>query len=86
MQIFSTEMIPEIYVQSREFAQVFFGALLSAAWQNIVDFFPALIEALAAKDWSEAIIRLLVLAGTVVMIYRLVRKMPFMALKSIGDT
>lgn len=83
MQIFTTEMIIQAYAQSREFVQMFVGSLLSAAWQNVIDFFPAFIEAIVAKDWSEACIRLLIIASAVLMIYRLVRKMPFVALRSV---
>ena len=64
-------------------AMMFVGSLLSAAWQNVIDFFPAFIEAIVAKDWSEACIRLLIIASAVLMIYRLVRKMPFVALRSV---
>lgn len=76
-------MIIQAYVQSREFVQMFVGSLLSAAGQNIINFFPAVVEAIAAKNWGEVCIRLLILAGAVLMIYRLVRKMPFMLLRSI---
>lgn len=85
MYIFTTEMIIQTYAQSREFLQMLVNSLLSAAGQNVIDFFPAFIEVIDAKDWGEACIRLLILAGVVLMIYRLARKMPFMALKSIGD-
>ncbi|HMR73395.1 MAG TPA: hypothetical protein PKD68_05330 [Candidatus Saccharibacteria bacterium] len=83
MKIFTVAAVIQLYTQVRETTQVFLESLLLAAWQNVTDFFPAFIQALAAKDWSEVLVRLLILVGTVVMVYRLVRKMPLTVLKLV---
>lgn len=38
MQLFTTQQIIDMYVQSRELARELFGAFLVALWQNILSF------------------------------------------------
>ncbi|MBH1956361.1 hypothetical protein I8H84_02155 [Candidatus Saccharibacteria bacterium] len=85
MQIFTIEMFLQALAQAREMVQLFLGTLISLTWQSILEFTPAFMAAFSAHDWSEVVVRLLVIASSVVMICRLVREMPFLALKSVGD-
>ena len=85
MQIFTIEMFIDALIQSREVTSLLVGSLLSTAWTEVISFFPSFIGAILAGDWTGVIVRLLILASCMMVIYRLVRKMPFMVLKSVVD-
>lgn len=82
MQVLTTELLHQLSSAINDTSSQVAGALLSAGWQNIINFLPELFTALASGDWSAATVRLIILAGTVVFLYRLVRKMPFAILRS----
>lgn len=83
MQLFTTEQLIEVRAQAWGFAREFTISIVQALWQNVVDFLPALVDAFSAKDWGEALLRVAVLIGSVVMLYRFIRKMPLRVFSSI---
>lgn len=85
MQIFTTELLIQAYVQSREIARAIFGALIETIWSNMAVFFPALFEAIAAGDWDETTLRILVLVGGMIVLFRLIRKIPLKIFNSINE-
>lgn len=78
-------MLMGVFSQAREITSLLVGSLLSTAWVEVINFFPAFVGAIVAGDWTGVFVRLLILVSAGLMIYRLVRKMPFMTLQSIQD-
>lgn len=85
MQIFTIELLLEAFVQSGEIVGLLIGSLLSTAWTEVMNFFPSFIEEITAGDWAGVVIRVLILVSCTMIVYRIVRKMPFMTLRSMSD-
>lgn len=74
MQIFTLEQLVGAWHQSRETAQILFSSIVDAAWQNVGMYLGQTIEAIQLHEWNTLIASSLVLAGTVVLLYRLIRR------------
>ena len=74
MQIFTEAMVHELLRSIADTAQVFFVAFFFTAWQAIVGFFPALTAAFLAGDWSQVVLKLVILLGLGAILVYYVRK------------
>lgn len=85
MELFTVEQLIDLRVQAWDLVKDFIGSIMQVLWQNIISFFPALMEALAIGNWAEVIIRLSILVGSIVIIYRFMRKMPLRIFSSMTE-
>lgn len=85
MQIFTVEMIKEFLVQIRDFKHEVLGAVFSTAWQEIADFFPSIIVAINAHDWSLVMMKVLILLGCGAVMYRLFRRFTIASMELMLD-
>ena len=73
MQIFTIEMLIQMYTQSREIAQELFGVLIAAAWDSVAASLGGIVPALTSQSWNELLVQILLLIGGLVMLFRLIR-------------
>lgn len=73
MQIFTIEMLVQIYTQSREIAQELFGVFITAAWDNVAASLGGTFAALTSQSWNELLVQILLLMSGLVMLFRLIR-------------
>lgn len=85
MQLFTADQLLDMRIQAWSLARDFMGSIMQVLWQSIINFFPSLIGAFEAGDWIEVIMRLSILVGSIVMIYRLLCKMPIRILNSMTE-
>lgn len=73
MQIFTVEMLIQMYTQSREIAQELFSVLIAAAWDDVAVSLGGIFTALTSQSWNELLVQALLLIGGLVMLFRLIR-------------
>ena len=85
MQIFTVEMLIQMYTQSREIAQELFGVLIAAAWDSVAASLGGTFTALSSQSWNELLVQVLLLIGGLTMLFRLIRNNLLSTLKFLLD-
>lgn len=86
MQIFTPEMLMEMYYQSRALRQAFFDSILNAAWENIVAQYGQLTQAIYHHEWSGVLFSTLFILSGVFILYRLFRGGLFRIVRLLIDS
>ena len=73
MQIFTIDMILDMFKQTKETSSLLFEAVLSAAWNSVIESLAGIAPAFLAHDWRGLAVNVFVLITTIVLIYRLIR-------------
>lgn len=83
MQIFTAQMLVEIFHQVHEIKQMLFDNLLNTACQNVLGYFGSTWTAFLQHDWSALSFHLFIAVCLLVFLYRLVRNNLLAAMRSI---
>lgn len=83
MQLFTTEQIFQVIIDANnlysKLAKVIFDTSIKEIFTNFGNVFYSLMQG----DWKTFIVSAVILIGLIVFVYRLVRKKPFLAIRSI---
>lgn len=74
MKIFTEDLAAELPKAIFDSVGALSSALFGALWQNVTNFFPSIFAAISNHDWSSVIIYAIILFGTVVILYKPVRR------------
>lgn len=85
MQIFTPQMLLEMFRQIQEVKQMLFDTILAAASRNVLEYFGDSWAALVRHNWHSLPTVLVCFIGGVTLLYCLVRSKPLMTLRSIFD-
>jgi hypothetical protein len=83
MPIITIDQIFQIIRQSNEVFQQLFSIILNESIKSILSNLGSVFSSLVHGDWSMFLVSATTLIGITTFTYRLVRKKPFMAIKSM---
>lgn len=83
MQIFTLEQVLQTYIQAQDLVNKLVGVLLAASFREIFNNLGIAFSSLTHGDWNTLAVSIFILFGMIVFVYRLARKKPLIAIKSI---
>jgi len=83
MQLFTIEQLFQMRLEAWGLVKSFLGAGVDSLLQYIVEFLSSLYSAFIAHEWSDFVFQIILVAGFIAFIVRLVRRMPARLLDSI---